>query len=107
MFPDLASAARTAAAAKEVAEDNSDDEGEVPESATVLVDLLLELLHRPSAFVKGIAQTVFTGFANEIGEQAMDLLLDVSFFWTVLFLVVHRRKLNSTKHLTANSTGRD
>lgn len=57
---------------------NGEDEEE-PEAATVLVDLLLELLHRPSAFVKSVAQTVFTGFADEIGEQAMELLLEVRF----------------------------
>lgn len=56
----------------------AEDEGEAPEPATVVVDLLLELLHRPSAFVKGVAQTVFTGFANELGEQGMELLLEVS-----------------------------
>jgi DNA polymerase phi len=56
---------------------DDEDDDEEPESSTVLVDLLLELLHRPSAFVKGIAQTVFTGFSSELGEQAMDLLLDV------------------------------
>lgn len=52
-------------------------EDDEPEAATVLVDLLLELLHRPSAFVKSVAQTVFTGFADEIGEQAMELILEV------------------------------
>jgi DNA polymerase phi len=54
--------------------DGEDDEE--PEPATVLIDLLLELLHRPSAFVKSVSQTVFTGFADEIGEQAMELLLE-------------------------------
>ena len=54
------------------------EDGEAPEPATVLVNLLLELLHRPSVFIKSISQSVFSGFSNEIGEQAMDLLLDVS-----------------------------
>lgn len=54
------------------------DDGEEPEPTTVLVDLLLELLHRPSAFVKGISQSAFTGFADELGEQGMELLLEVS-----------------------------
>lgn len=55
----------------------AEEEGE-PEPTTVLVDLLLELLHRPSAFVKGVAQTVFMGFSDEMGEQALELLLEVS-----------------------------
>lgn len=52
------------------------DDGEEPEPTTVLVDLLLELLHRPSAFVKGLSQSAFTGFADELGEQGMELLLE-------------------------------
>lgn len=57
-----------------------EDPEDIPEAATVLLDMLLELLHRPSAFVKSVAQTVFTGFADEIGEQAMELLLEVGLF---------------------------
>lgn len=56
-----------------------EEEGEEPEAATVLVDLLLEMLHRPSAFVKNIAQTVFTGFADELGEQGMELIIEVCY----------------------------
>lgn len=63
-----------------------EEDGEAPEPTTVLIDVLLELLHRPSAFIKSVAQTVFTGFSAELGEQAMDLLLDVS-----SFLVLRRR----------------
>ena len=65
-----------ASADDEVEEMDSNDDEE-PEPATVLIDLLLELLHRPSAFIKSVAQTVFTGFANEIGEQGMELILEV------------------------------
>ncbi|KAK4058782.1 DNA-directed DNA polymerase [Microbotryomycetes sp. JL221] len=58
-------------------EDSGDDEdGEEPEPATVLVDLVLELLHRPSAFVKGIAQRAFVGFSEDLSEQGMELLLE-------------------------------
>ncbi|KAM0756343.1 hypothetical protein T439DRAFT_345128 [Meredithblackwellia eburnea MCA 4105] len=58
-------------------EDQEMEEGEEKlEPTTILVDLLLELLHRPSAFVKGIAQTVFAGFASEVGEQALELILE-------------------------------
>ncbi|KAI5479615.1 DNA polymerase phi subunit [Pseudohyphozyma bogoriensis] len=57
-------------------EEMDDEEGDEPEPATVLIDLVLELLHRPSAFVKGVAQTVFTGFAGELGEQGLELILE-------------------------------
>ncbi|KAK4703351.1 DNA polymerase phi, partial [Phenoliferia sp. Uapishka_3] len=67
--------ARTSAP-EEDEEMDSNDDGEEPEPATVLIDLLLELLHRPSAFIKSVAQTVFTGFAEEIGEQGMELILE-------------------------------
>lgn len=60
-------------------DEDMEDPEDLPEAATVLLDMLLELLHRPSAFVKSVAQTVFTGFADEIGEQAMELLLEVNF----------------------------
>lgn len=73
LFPDIVGGP----AAKPSAEEMDEDEGETPEAATVLVDLLLELLHRPSAFIKSVSQSVFTGFSSEIGEQAMELLLDV------------------------------
>ena len=76
LFPDILDAP-----VKAPSSDDEDDamngEDDEPEAATVLVDLLLELLHRPSAFVKSVAQTVFTGFADEIGEQAMELILEV------------------------------
>ncbi|KAL8283181.1 hypothetical protein RQP46_005959 [Phenoliferia psychrophenolica] len=66
--------ARAPAADEDDEMDSNDDEE--PEPATVLIDLLLELLHRPSAFIKSVAQTVFTGFAEEIGEQGMELILE-------------------------------
>ena len=77
LFPDLIEAAP-----KEPSSDDEDDEmageddGDEPEPATVLVDMLLELLHRPSAFIKGVVQSVFIGFADELGEQGMELLLE-------------------------------
>lgn len=76
LFPSAITSLSNGSAGQEQ-DDDDDEEGEEPEPTTVLVDMLLELLHRPSAFVKGIAQVVFTGFSDELGEQAMELLLEV------------------------------
>ncbi|CEQ39726.1 SPOSA6832_01297 [Sporobolomyces salmonicolor] len=66
------------AAYKSVDEDEamSDSEGDAPEPTTVLISLLLSLLLRPSAFVKAVAAEVVEGFAGEMGEQAVGLLLE-------------------------------
>ncbi|SGY73558.1 BQ5605_C005g03303 [Microbotryum silenes-dioicae] len=70
------------AASRKSTKDDEDDEmadeeeGEAPEPATVLVDLLLELLRRPSAFVKNVAQQASVGFSQDLGPQAMELLLE-------------------------------
>lgn len=72
LFPSLA--------ADKQAEDDDDDEedGEKPEPGTILVDVVLALLRRPSAFVKAFAgPIVLKGFAGEIGQQAIELLGDV------------------------------
>ncbi|GAA6061834.1 hypothetical protein JCM10212_000751 [Sporobolomyces blumeae] len=53
-----------------------DEDGELPEPTTVLVSLLLALLQRPSAFVKAVAAEVVEGFAGEMGQQAVGLLLE-------------------------------
>ncbi|GAA5848454.1 hypothetical protein JCM8547_004518 [Rhodosporidiobolus lusitaniae] len=73
LFPALAAAVP----AKASADDEDDDENEeAPESTTILVDLLLALLRRPSAFVKAVAGVVLKGFAEEVGEQAVELLVE-------------------------------
>ncbi|SCV69168.1 BQ2448_2188 [Microbotryum intermedium] len=80
LFPNVIT--NSDAASRKSAQDDEDDEmaneedGEAPEPATVLVDLLLELLRRPSAFVKGVAQHAFVGFSQDLGPQAMELLLE-------------------------------
>ncbi|GAA5896425.1 hypothetical protein JCM8208_001871 [Rhodotorula glutinis] len=58
-------------------EDVEDDEDK-PEPATVVVDVLLALLRRPSAFVKAFAgPVVLKGLAEDVGLQAVELLRDV------------------------------
>ncbi|GAA5989331.1 hypothetical protein JCM10908_001261 [Rhodotorula pacifica] len=59
-------------------DDDEDEEGEKPEPGTILLDVVLALLRRPSAFVKAFAgPIVLKGFAGEIGQQAIELLGDV------------------------------
>lgn len=73
LFPQLADA-------PEPTDDDDDDEedGEKPEPSTILLDVVLALLRRPSAFVKAFAgPIVLRGFAGEIGQQAIELLGDV------------------------------
>ncbi|KAM0792376.1 hypothetical protein ACM66B_005056 [Microbotryomycetes sp. NB124-2] len=72
LFPDTLPAKST----DNASEDDEEGEGEEPEPATVLVDLVLELLHRQSAFVKGIAQRAFVSFSDDLTEQGMELLLE-------------------------------
>ncbi|GAA5875536.1 hypothetical protein JCM16303_000661 [Sporobolomyces ruberrimus] len=70
LFPTLLSAYKS----EEEMDDEEDEE--LPEPTTVLVSLLLSLLQRPSAFVKAVAAEVVEGFAGEMGEQAVGLLLE-------------------------------
>ncbi|GAA5900230.1 DNA-directed DNA polymerase [Sporobolomyces salmoneus] len=56
--------------------EDDDSEAELPEPTTVLISLLLSLLQRSSAFVKAVASEVIEGFAGEMGEQAVGLLLE-------------------------------
>ncbi|KAK4053864.1 DNA-directed DNA polymerase [Microbotryomycetes sp. JL201] len=72
LFPDIL----PAKISNEKSDDDEDAEGEEPEPATVLVDLVLELLHRPSAFVKGVAQRAFVSFSEDLTDQGMELLLE-------------------------------
>ena len=57
-------------------EEMDSEDGELPEPTTVLISLLLALLQRPSAFVKAVAAEVVEGFAGEMGEQAVGLLVE-------------------------------
>lgn len=71
LFPSLA-------ADKEAENEDDEEDGEKPEPGTILVDVVLALLRRPSAFVKAFAgPIVLKGFAAEIGQQAIELLGDV------------------------------
>lgn len=73
LFPELASAKDAAAA-----DDDEEEDEEKPEPGTILLDVLLALLRRPSAFVKAFAgPIVLRGFAAEFGQQAIELLGDV------------------------------
>jgi DNA polymerase phi len=56
---------------------NGDEEdGEEAEAISVLIDLLVTLLQKPSTFVRTTAERVFTAFSGEVKEQALQLLLD-------------------------------
>ncbi|GAA5868932.1 hypothetical protein JCM3774_006794 [Rhodotorula dairenensis] len=75
LFPSLAAAS---AKVDQDDQDEDDEEGEKPEPGTILLDVVLALLRRPSAFVKAFAgPIVLKGFAGEIGQQAIELLGDV------------------------------
>ncbi|GAA6051861.1 hypothetical protein JCM3770_005503 [Rhodotorula araucariae] len=59
-------------------EGDEDEDEEKPEPATVVMDVLLALLRRPSAFVKAFAgPVVLKGLAEQVGLQAVELLRDV------------------------------
>ncbi|GAA5996088.1 uncharacterized protein JCM10292_007386 [Rhodotorula paludigena] len=59
-------------------DDEEDDEDEKPEPTTVVMDVLLALLRRPSAFVKAFTgPIVLKGLAEEVGLQAVELLRDI------------------------------
>ncbi|GAA5968040.1 hypothetical protein JCM11641_003709 [Rhodosporidiobolus odoratus] len=59
-----------------IAGEEAEEEGEAPEPSTILMDLLLALLRRQSAFVKTVAGAVLKGFADEVGAQAVEMLVD-------------------------------
>lgn len=71
LFPTLLSAYK-----QDQDDSDNEEEGELPEPTTVLISLLLSLLQRPSAFVKAVSAHVVEGFAEEMGEQAVGLLLE-------------------------------
>ncbi|GAA5938783.1 hypothetical protein JCM3775_001989 [Rhodotorula graminis] len=72
LFPALS------ASTDEDEDDAEDDDEDKPEPATVVVDVLLALLRRPSAFVKAFAgPVVLKGLAEDVGLQAVELLRDV------------------------------
>jgi len=72
LFPTLLAAYKS----EDEDEDMDSEDGELPEPTTVLISLLLALLQRPSAFVKAVAAEVVEGFAGEMGEQAVGLLVE-------------------------------
>ncbi|GAA6004581.1 hypothetical protein JCM10207_000945 [Rhodosporidiobolus poonsookiae] len=76
LFPALASPASASKAAA-APENDEDEDAEAPEPTTILVDVLLALLRRQSAFVKTFAgAVVLKGFADEVGAQAVELLVE-------------------------------
>ncbi|GAA6042776.1 hypothetical protein JCM8097_007471 [Rhodosporidiobolus ruineniae] len=80
LFPTIAKAAGVevpaSAPAGDAAMDVDGEEDEAPEPSTILVDLLLALIRRPSAFVKSVAGVAMKGFADEVGAQAVELLVE-------------------------------
>ncbi|GAA5822951.1 hypothetical protein JCM11251_004433 [Rhodosporidiobolus azoricus] len=73
LFPSLFPAASAGA---DASMDEDDEEEEAPEPTTILTDLLLALIRRPSAFVKQVAGLVLKGFADEVGAQAVELVVE-------------------------------
>ncbi|BGO89524.1 hypothetical protein NBRC10512_003985 [Rhodotorula toruloides] len=73
LFPSLSSPSSSSSD-----EEEDTEEGDKPEPATILLDTLLTLLRRPSAFVKSfVGPIVLRGFADEVGEQGVELVLGV------------------------------
>ena len=63
--------------ADEVDEDDEDEEGEEAEPIAVLINFLVDLLQRPAVLLRTTVERVFAAFSGEIGEQALQLLVDV------------------------------
>ena len=55
---------------------DDDEEGEAVEPIAVLADLMVNLLQRPSVFLRTVVERVFAGFSGDVSEQALQLLLD-------------------------------
>ncbi|GEM09587.1 DNA polymerasephi subunit [Rhodotorula toruloides] len=59
-------------------DDDEEEDGEKPEPSTILLDTLLTLLRRPSAFVKSfVGPIVLRGFVDEVRGQGVELVLGV------------------------------
>jgi len=54
----------------------TDDGGEAAEPVSVLIDLLVNLLQKPSVLLRTTAERVFAAFSSEVGGQALQLLTD-------------------------------
>lgn len=59
-----------------VDEDEDENDGEAAEPISVLIDLLVSLLQRPSVLLRTVAERVFAAYSGEVKEQALGLLLD-------------------------------
>lgn len=53
-----------------------DEDGEAAEPVSVLADLLVSLLQRPSVLLRTTVERVFSAFSGEISVQSLQLLLD-------------------------------
>lgn len=51
------------------------EEGEEPSPMAVLVDVLVSLLERSSAFLRTMAINAFTAFTPEVDEEALDMII--------------------------------
>lgn len=58
---------------------SAEEAGEAAEPISVLIDLLVNLLQKRSVLLRTTAERVFAAFSGEVGEQALQLLTDVSF----------------------------
>ncbi|GAA96719.1 uncharacterized protein L969DRAFT_67197 [Mixia osmundae IAM 14324] len=56
--------------------EEAEEEGEEAEPSTILLDLVIDLLQAPSAFLRSICESTFAAFANKLGVQGVQLLID-------------------------------
>lgn len=55
------------------------EEGEAANPTTLLLNFLIELFQHQISFFRTLAQSVVKSFAEDISDQALQFLLDVSF----------------------------
>ncbi|TIA92729.1 hypothetical protein E3P99_00514 [Wallemia hederae] len=80
VLSELASASSMLFAAKSPKKNKSkkqdSEEDEEPSAMAVLVDVLVSLLERSSAFLRTMAINAFTAFTPEVDEEALDMILE-------------------------------
>ena len=68
----------TITASAPVAESDDDEEGEAASPASVLIDLMLSLLSRPSALLRIACERTFAALCGAVDDQGIQMLLEVS-----------------------------
>ena len=58
-------------------EQSEDEEGEEAQPTAILISLLVELLQEPTPLSKALADASVAAFAEDFGDQAVELLTQV------------------------------